>query len=108
MVCACPTTERNLGMVSFRLDSYSKRCAGGSGAAIVMPNWISWKTHVNLNIICGSKSWRRAVLAPVSDEGPIRACRSALNCATVDGAQSLSARGGTLVPEARQTSLQSI
>jgi len=96
MVCACPTTERNLGDGIVPVDSLFEngvRVALGSDSHAqidLLEDARELEYHLRL------KKLERAVLAPVADEGQSALAARLLNCATVDGAQSLSARGGTL------------
>jgi len=99
IVCACPTTERNLGDGIVPIDSFFKqgvRVALGSDSHIevdLLEDARELEYHLRLQKL------ERAVLAP--NEGPPDRQVSALaaqlfDCATVRGAESIRAPGGTL------------
>ncbi len=99
IVCACPTTERNLGDGIVPVDSFFKqgvRVALGTDSHIeidLLEDARELEYHLRLQKL------ERAVLAP--NEGPPDRQVSALaaqlfDCATVRGAESIRAPGGTL------------
>ena len=116
MVCACPTTERNLGDGIVPVDSFFKqgvRVSLGSDSHVeidLLEDARELEYHLRL------QKMERAVLAPgrsptvreglsasESDgalpDGRASALAAQLfNCATVSGAESLNAPGGTLEP----------
>ena len=100
MVCACPTTERNLGDGVVPVDEYFKqgvRVALGTDSHVeidLLEDARELEYHLRLQKI------ERVVLA---DSGSPTHNASALaarliECATVSGAQSINSPGGTLAP----------
>jgi formimidoylglutamate deiminase len=96
MVCACPTTERNLGDGILPVDSFFKhgvRVALGtdSHAEIdLLEDARELEYHLRL------QKMERAVLAPVNNDGQSALAARLFDCATINGAASISAPGGTL------------
>lgn len=97
-VCACPTTERNLGdgivpaemlfaegvTVSLGTDSHAQ--------IDLLEDARELEYHLRLQKL------ERAVLAPANDDSPSALAQRLFDCATVNGARSLSASGGELAP----------
>lgn len=104
IVCACPTTERNLGDGFLPADAYFEqdvRIALGTDSHVqidLLEDARELEYHLRL------QKMERAVLAPTSHpKEKSDALASALaaklfECATINGAASLNAPGGTLEP----------
>jgi formimidoylglutamate deiminase len=96
MVCACPTTERNLGDGIVPVDQYFKhgvRVALGSDSHVqidLLEDARELEYHLRL------QKMERMALGSENDEGRSALAARLFKCATVDGAQSISASGGTL------------
>ena len=88
MVCACPTTERNLGDGVVPTEEYQKHgvsiCLGTDSQAQIdlLEDARELEYHVRLQKL------ERAVLGDIA--------RYLFNCATINGARSIGAPGGTL------------
>ena len=98
IVCACPTTERNLGDGIVPVDSFVNQ-----GVRVALGT----DSHVEIDLLEDAREleyhlrlqkMERAVLAPVDDEGQSALADRLFNCATVSGAESIGAPGGTLEP----------
>jgi formimidoylglutamate deiminase len=95
-VCACPTTERNLGdgivpaemlfaegiTVSLGTDSHAQ--------IDLLEDARELEYHLRLQKL------ERAVLAPASDDSPTALARQLFDCATINGARSINCPGGKL------------
>jgi formimidoylglutamate deiminase len=98
MVCACPTTERNLGDGIVPVDEFFKqgvRVALGSDSHVqidLLEDARELEYHLRL------QKTERMVLASTEDEGRSALAARLFNCATVAGAHSLGAPGGKLDP----------
>ena len=98
MVCACPTTERNLGDGIVPVDAFFKqgvRVALGSDSQVeidLLEDARELEYHLRL------QRMERAVLASVGDDGQSALAAQLFNCATVSGAESINAPGGSLEP----------
>ncbi len=98
MVCACPTTERNLGDGIVPVDEYFKqgvRVALGSDSHVqidLLEDARELEYHLRLQKL------ERMALASANDEGHSALAARLLNCATIDGAESIGAPGGNLDP----------
>jgi formimidoylglutamate deiminase len=96
MACACPTTERNLGDGVVPVDAYFKqevRVALGTDSQVeidLLEDARELEYHLRLQKI------ERAVLAPANDDGHSTLAARLFDCATVNGAASIQAPGGTL------------
>jgi len=98
MVCACPTTERNLGDGVVPADEYQRNgtaiCLGTDSHAQIdlLEDARELEYHVRLQKL------ERAVISPGdrSDNPAADAARYLFDCATVNGARSIDAPGGTL------------
>jgi formimidoylglutamate deiminase len=96
MVCACPTTERNLGDGIVPVDSFFKqgvRVALGSDSHVqidLLEDARELEYHLRL------QKMERMALASVDDEGHSALAARLFNCATVSGAESIGAPGGSL------------
>jgi formimidoylglutamate deiminase len=98
IVCACPTTERNLGdgiVPADKLFAENVRVSLGSDS------------HVQIDLLEDARAleyqlrlqkMERAVLAQPADAGPAALAARLFECATVNGAQSIDAPGGVLEP----------
>lgn len=96
MVCACPTTERNLGdgiVPADKLFEQNVRVSLGSDS------------HVQIDLLEDARAieyqlrlqkMERAVLASADDARPAALAARLFECATVNGAQSIGAPGGVL------------
>jgi formimidoylglutamate deiminase len=98
MVCACPTTERNLGDGVVPADEYQRNgtaiCLGTDSHAQIdlLEDARELEYHVRLQKL------ERAVLNPgaPSDNPASEAARYLFDCATINGARSIDAPGGML------------
>lgn len=98
MVCACPTTERNLGdgiVPADKLFEQNVRVSLGSDS------------HAQIDLLEDARAleyqlrlqkMERVVLAPTGDDSPSALAARLFECATVNGAQSIGAPGGALEP----------
>ena len=98
MVCACPTTERNLGDGIVPVDGFFKQ-----GVRVALGT----DSHVQIDLLEDAREleyhlrlqkMERAVLGSVNDEGQSALAARLFNCATVSGAESINAPGGSLEP----------
>jgi formimidoylglutamate deiminase len=96
MVCACPTTERNLGDGVIPVDLYFEddvRVALGSDSHVqidLLEDARELEYHLRL------QKMERAVLAPEADLSRAALAVRLLDCATVNGATSIGFKGGAL------------
>jgi len=96
MVCACPTTERNLGdgvVPADLLIEHGIRIALGSDSQAqidLLEDARELEYHLRL------QKMERAVLAPAEDESRSALAAELFACATINGASSISAPGGVL------------
>ena len=99
-VCACPTTERNLGDGVVPVDSYLEagvKIALGSDSQIqidLLEDARELEYHLRL------QKTARNVLAPADDTSSSALARRLFDCATVSGAESIGFDGGKLEPGA--------
>jgi formimidoylglutamate deiminase len=98
LVCACPTTERNLGDGIVPVDSYFDRGVRVS---------LGTDSHVQIDLLEDARELEyhlrlqkmgRAVLASEADEGRSALAARLFECATISGTESISAPGGRLEP----------
>ncbi|MEK6283388.1 MAG: formimidoylglutamate deiminase [Acidobacteriota bacterium] len=98
-VCACPTTERNLGDGVVPVDEFLKQG---------VPVALGTDSHVEINLLEDAREleyhlrlqkMERAVLAGPDDQGPSALAARLFQCATVNGARSIGATGGTLAQD---------
>src|SRR5215217_9452906 len=100
IVCACPTTERNLGDGVVPVGSYfdaGVRVSLGSDSQIqidLLEDARELEYHLRL------QKTARNVLAPVDDDSSSALARRLFECATVNGAESIGFNGGKLEPGA--------
>ena len=100
MVCACPTTERNLGDGVVPIDSYfdaGVRVSLGTDSQIqidLLEDARELEYHLRL------QKTARNVLAPGDDTTNSALARRLFDCATVNGAASIGFDGGKLEPGA--------
>ena len=100
MVCACPTTERNLGDGVVPVDSYfdaGVRVSLGSDSQIqidLLEDARELEYHLRL------QKTARNVLAPADDTSSSALARRLFDCATINGAASIGFDGGKLAPGA--------
>ena len=96
LVCACPTTERNLGDGVVPVNSYfdaGVRVSLGSDSQIqidLLEDARELEYHLRL------QKTARNVLAPADDTTSSALARRLFECATVNGAASIGFDGGTL------------
>ena len=99
-VCACPTTERNLGDGVVPVDAYFK-----AGVAVSLGS----DSQIQIDLLEDARELEyhlrlqqtvRNVLAPVDDVDESALARRLFDCATVNGATSIGFDGGTLEPGA--------
>jgi len=96
IVCACPTTERNLGDGVVPVDAYfdaGVRVALGSDSQIqidLLEDARELEYHLRL------QKTARNVLAPLDDDTSSALARRLFDCATVRGAESIGFNGGKL------------
>jgi formimidoylglutamate deiminase len=96
-VCACPTTERNLGDGVVPVDSYfdaGVRVSLGSDSQIqidLLEDARELEYHLRL------QQTARNVLAPHEDTSSSALARRLFECATINGAASIGFHGGRLV-----------
>jgi formimidoylglutamate deiminase len=97
-VCACPTTERNLGDGIVPAEMLFAEGVGIS---------LGTDSHAQIDLLEDARELEyhlrlqkleRAVLAPADDDSPSALARQLFDCATVNGARSLNAPGGKLEP----------
>jgi formimidoylglutamate deiminase len=97
-ICACPTTERNLGDGVVRIDNYFK--AG-------VPVCLGTDSQVQIDLLEDARELeyhlrlqrtQRNVLADSDDQHPSALASRLFDCATVNGAGSIGFRGGKLDP----------
>ena len=100
IVCACPTTERNLGDGVVPVDAYfdaGVRVALGSDSQIqidLLEDARELEYHLRL------QKMARNVLAPIDDDTSSALARRLFDCATTRGAESIGFNGGKLEPGA--------
>jgi len=98
MVCACPTTERNLGDGIVPVDGYFKhgvRVALGTDSQVqidLLEDARELEYHLRL------QRMERAVLASAEDNGQSAIAARLFDCATISGAESIASPGGILAP----------
>lgn len=97
MVCACPSTERNLGDGVVPVDQYFKQkvrvCLGTDSHVQIdlLEDARELEYHLRLQKL------ERAVLGTQSqDQDPAALTARLFDCATIDGARSIGAAGGVL------------
>ena len=99
MVCACPTTERNLGDGVVPADEYLKHgvpiCLGTDSHVQLAPFEEARELEYHLRL----QKMERAVLGartPSSADAPSQLAAYLFDCATVNGARSIGSPSGTL------------
>jgi formimidoylglutamate deiminase len=98
IVCACPTTERNLGDGVVPVGLFFKndiRVALGTDSHIqidLLEDARELEYHLRL------QKMQRAVLAPADDDQRSALAARLFDCATINGAESIGAPGGSLAP----------
>jgi formimidoylglutamate deiminase len=98
MVCACPTTERNLGDGVVPADLFFNdgvRIALGSDSHAqidLLEDARELEYHLRL------QKMERAVLSPEPDDSRSALAARLFDCATISGAESIGAPSGALVP----------
>ena len=97
-VCACSTTERNLGDGVVPVDEFFKQ-----GVPVALGS----DSHIEIDLLEDAREleyhlrlqkMERAVLARPADEGRSALAASLFECATMNGAKSISAASGSLEP----------
>jgi formimidoylglutamate deiminase len=100
IVCACPTTERNLGDGVVPVDGYfdaDVRVSLGTDSQVqidLLEDARELEYHLRL------QKTARNVLAPVDDDSSSALARRLFECATINGAESIGFDGGKLEPGA--------
>ena len=98
MVCACPTTERNLGdgiVPANRFFNQGVRVSLGTDSHVeidLLEDARELEYHLRLQMT------ERAVLASTDDKGHSALATRLFDCATTNGAESINAPGGRLEP----------
>ncbi|HYV00307.1 MAG TPA: amidohydrolase family protein, partial [Pyrinomonadaceae bacterium] len=98
MVCACPTTERNLGdgiVPADRFFSNGLRVSLGTDSHVeidLLEDARELEYHLRL------QKAERAILATAEDKGRSALAVRLFDCATANGAASINAPGGSLEP----------
>ncbi|MCM3870029.1 MAG: formimidoylglutamate deiminase [Pyrinomonadaceae bacterium] len=98
MVCACPTTERNLGDGIVPVETFFRdnvRVSLGTDSQVqidLLEDARELEYHLRL------QRMERAVLAGEDGAGRSSLAVKLFDCATINGAQSISAPGGQLAP----------
>jgi len=98
MVCACPTTERNLGdgiVPASRFFNQGVRVSLGTDSHVeidLLEDARELEYHERL------QKTERAVLASADDKGQSALATRLFVCATINGAASINAPGGSLEP----------
>ncbi len=98
MVCACPTTERNLGdgvvPADLLLEAGVRISLGSDSQAQIdlLEDARELEYHLRL------QKTERAVLSPENDDSRSALAARLFDCATVNGAESIGSAGGALVP----------
>jgi len=96
MVCACPTTERNLGDGIIPVDGFFKHGVRVS---------LGTDSHTQIDLLEDARELEyhlrlqkteRVVLAPAENDRVSALAARLFECATVDGARSIGAPGGVL------------
>jgi formimidoylglutamate deiminase len=96
MVCACPTTERNLGdgvIPADLLFEHGVRISLGSDSHVqidLLEDARELEYHLRMQKL------ERAVLSPEEDDSRSALAARLFDCATINGATSIGASGGTL------------
>jgi formimidoylglutamate deiminase len=97
-ICACPTTERNLGDGIVRIDNYFN--AG-------VPVSLGTDSQVQIDLLEDARELEyhlrlqrteRSVLAKPDDQDPSALAARLFDCATVNGAENIGFAGGKLEP----------
>src|SRR5215216_5939313 len=100
LVCACPTTERNLGDGVVPVDAYFD---AGVPVALGTDSQIQidpWEDARELEYHLRLQKTARNVLAPLDESTSSALARRLFECATVNGAESIGFNGGKLDPGA--------
>lgn len=98
MVCACPTTERNLGdgiVPASRFFNQGVRVSLGTDSHVeidLLEDARELEYHERL------QKTERVVLALAEDKGQSSLAARLFDCATINGAESINAPGGNLEP----------
>src|SRR4029450_450567 len=97
-VCACPTTERNLGDGVVPVDSYFE---------VGTPISLGTDSQIQIDLLEDAREleyhlrmqkMERNVLVPAAEHGNTALAKRLFDCATVNGAASIGFSGGTLEP----------
>ena len=97
-VCACPTTERNLGDGVVPADAYLENG---------VPICFGTDSHVQIDLLEDARELEyhlrlqrkeRNVLAPTNEHGRSALATRLFDCATINGAKSIGFDGGSLEP----------
>ncbi|HSE34383.1 MAG TPA: formimidoylglutamate deiminase [Pyrinomonadaceae bacterium] len=95
-VCACPTTERNLGDGVVPVDSYFQRDVPVSLGTDSQMQIDLFEDARELEYHLRLQRMARNVLAPVDDDDRSALAKKLFECATVSGGGSLGFEGGSL------------
>ncbi len=99
VVCACPTTERNLGDGIVPVDNFFQKgirvSLGTDSQTQIDLLEDARELEYNLRL----KRMGRAVLAGPVDEGHSALAARLFDCATINGAESIGSRSGALEPD---------
>jgi formimidoylglutamate deiminase len=95
-VCACPTTERNLGDGVVPVDQYFARRVRVSLGSDSQTQIDLLEDARELEYHLRLQKTARAVLAAANDEGRSALAARLFDCATINGAASINAPGGRL------------
>ena len=99
-VCACPTTERNLGDGVVPVDLYLKAKVPVSLGTDSQTQIDLLEDARELEYHLRLQKLQRNVLAPEDETGASALARRLFDCATVNGAKAIGFNGGTLKPGA--------
>jgi len=99
-VCACPTTERNLGDGVVPVDLYLKANVPVSLGTDSQTQIDLLEDARELEYHLRLQKLQRNVLAPEDDTGSSALAKRLFECATVNGAKAIGFNGGTLAPGA--------
>jgi formimidoylglutamate deiminase len=97
-VCACPTTERNLGDGVVPVDGYFQHGVSVSLGTDSQTQIDLFEDARELEYHLRLQRTARNVLAPVDDDDRSALAKRLFECATVNGGRSLRFEGGSLRP----------
>jgi len=97
-VCACPTTERNLGDGVVPVDGYFQQGVPVSLGTDSQTQIDLFEDARELEYHLRLQRAARNVLAPIDDDDRSALAKRLFECATVNGGRSLGFEGGSLQP----------